>query len=92
MMMDSPGKPDGRLRGGDKDDSHLIKPLSQGETITATDEDGRIRVIVPVNEDEIPIPSLEPPPSGHKRSKEASPIKLGATTQFEHVIMLLNGF
>lgn len=58
------------------DDSHLIKPLSQGETIT--DGDGRIRVIVPVTDDEIPVPRLEPPPSGHKRSKEASPTKLGA--------------
>lgn len=62
----------------DKDDSHLIKPLSQGETITTTDSDGRVKVIVPVNEDDnIPVPRLEPPPSGHRRSKEASPTKLG---------------
>ncbi|XP_065213393.1 carboxyl-terminal PDZ ligand of neuronal nitric oxide synthase protein isoform X3 [Planococcus citri] len=59
------------------DDSHLIKPLSQGETITATDGDGRVRVIVPVCEEDTPVPRLEPPPAGHKRSKEASPTKLG---------------
>lgn len=59
------------------DDSHLIKPLSQGETITATDGDGRVRVIVPVSEEDTPVPRLEPPPPGHRRSKEASPTKLG---------------
>lgn len=76
---ESPSKMELRMRNDNAhnvDDSHIIKPLSQGETIT--DGDGRIRVIVPVNDDEIPVPRLEPPPSGHKRSKEASPTRLGA--------------
>lgn len=73
---ESPGKD--RMR----DDSHLIKPLSQGETITATDGDGRVRVIVPVCEEDTPVPRLEPPPPGHKRSKEASPTKLGTQSLF----------
>lgn len=35
-----------------RDDSHLIKPLSQSDTITATDNNGRVRLIVPVNDEE----------------------------------------
>lgn len=79
---DSPNKVENRLRN-DKDDSHLIKPLSQDETITATDGDGRVRVIVPVNEDEISVPRLEPPPPGHRRGKESSPTKLGTISKTE---------
>lgn len=77
---ESSSKTDSRSRS-EKDDSHLIKPLSQGETITTTDGNGRLRVIIPVNEDDIPVPRLEPPPSGHRRSKEASPTKLGLYLQ-----------
>lgn len=82
ILGESPSRTVAMGSVGKSDDSHLIKPLSQGETITATDGDGRVRVIVPVGEEEMTtappsVPRLEPPPPGHKRSKEASPTKLG---------------